>query len=415
MWTPSSGIAVPNLQVSTRAGQLHYHPYVSGSTRLKLPQAPMVTIPMVLAPEPEQRRIVEAIEEQFTRLDAAVAGLKRVQRELKRYRASVLKAACEGRLVPTEAELARAEGRELEPADRLLTRILEKRLVRGGAKYKEPTPPDLTSLPAPPDGWFWTTMDVVTVLLRNGYGKMPDANTGTRILRISAVRPRALNINDVRFLSGSTEDYTQYLVKPGDVLFTRYNGNADLVGVCATVRSVPEPTVHPDKLIRCELLSEFCLPQFIEIAANVGASRDHMARRVRTTAGQSGISGPDIRTMPIPLPPLAEQERIVAEVERRLSVVEKAEAAVEANMKRAERMRQAILRRAFEGKLVPQDPTDEPASVLLERIRAERAVSAVNGRGKRGKKGSGQLELPGLPSPPAPLSRARERGSLTRP
>jgi type I restriction enzyme S subunit len=79
----------------------------------------------------------------------------------------------------------------------------------------------------------------------------------------------------------------------------------------------------------------------------------------------------------LPLPPLAEQHRIVAEVERRLSIIEEIEAVINANMKRAERMRQAILKRAFEGKLVAQDPSDEPASVLLERIRAERADGAA--------------------------------------
>jgi type I restriction enzyme S subunit len=81
----------------------------------------------------------------------------------------------------------------------------------------------------------------------------------------------------------------------------------------------------------------------------------------------------EIKALILSLPPFSEQHRIVAEVERRLSVVDELEAIIAANLKRAERLRQAILKRAFEGKLVPQDPTDEPASVLLERIRAERA------------------------------------------
>ena len=77
----------------------------------------------------------------------------------------------------------------------------------------------------------------------------------------------------------------------------------------------------------------------------------------------------------MPVPPLAEQHRIVAEVERRLSVIEQTEAAVEANLARADRLRQSILKQAFSGQLVPQDPNDEPASVLLERIRAEREAA----------------------------------------
>ena len=85
----------------------------------------------------------------------------------------------------------------------------------------------------------------------------------------------------------------------------------------------------------------------------------------------------------IPIPPLAEQRRIVAEVERRLTVIQQAEAAVEANLARAERLRQSILKQAFSGKLVPQDPNDEPASVLLERIRAEREAAQAAAKPKR--------------------------------
>ena len=87
--------------------------------------------------------------------------------------------------------------------------------------------------------------------------------------------------------------------------------------------------------------------------------------------------------MPIPLPPLPEQHRIVAEVERHLSVIQKTEAVVDASLKRAERLRQSILKQAFSGQLVPQDPDDEPASVLLERIRAERAVVEAEARSQR--------------------------------
>jgi type I restriction enzyme S subunit len=91
-----------------------------------------------------------------------------------------------------------------------------------------------------------------------------------------------------------------------------------------------------------------------------------------------GLNGEILGTVAIPIPPPAEQERILAEVERRLSVIDELEAIVEANLKRAERLRQAILKRAFEGRLVPQDPSDEPASVLLERIRAEREAKSAS-------------------------------------
>ena len=132
-----------------------------------------------LPPRLEQDRIVSQIEALLTDLDAAVAALKRVQANLKRYRASVLKAACEGRLVPTEAELARKEGRSYESGEQLLQRILKERRAKWEAdqlvkmhasgkppknddwkkKYKDPAPPDTTGLPELPEGWTWSTAE----------------------------------------------------------------------------------------------------------------------------------------------------------------------------------------------------------------------------------------------------------------
>ena len=104
-----------------------------GGSLMRVRGTTFADYPLPLPPLPEQHRIVAEIEKQFTRLDASVAALKRVQANLKRYRASVLKAACEGKLVPIEAELARTEGRDYEPADQLLERILsERRALLGG-------------------------------------------------------------------------------------------------------------------------------------------------------------------------------------------------------------------------------------------------------------------------------------------
>lgn len=132
------------------------------------------------------------------------------------------------------------------------------------------------------------------------------------------------------------------------------------------------------------------------LASNVGSSRAFLESRARTTAGQKGISGADIKQIPIPLPPLSEQEQIVSEVEARLSIIAQTELEVEANLKRAERLRQTILVEAFAGRLVPQNPGDEPASVLLERIRRER-----EGMQKKGKAGNGRaraaVRVPGEP------------------
>src|SRR5205823_3647896 len=139
-------------------------------------------------PIQEQVRIVAEIEKQFTRLNAAVAALKRVQASLKRYRAAVLKAACEGRLVPTEAELAREEGRSYETGEQLLARILQERRTKWEAdqlakmhasgkppnnddwkkKYREPEPPDTSHLPALPEGWVWASLGQTSWSVKDG-------------------------------------------------------------------------------------------------------------------------------------------------------------------------------------------------------------------------------------------------------
>ena len=144
--------------------------------QLRVPAAWLSDAPIPLPPLPEQRRIVAAIETQFARLDASVAALRRAQANLKRYRASVLKDACEGRLVPAEAELARSGGREYEPAAVLLGRILAERRARWESqekrrgKYREPSAPDASALPQLPEGWVWGSLDQLSTI---GTGSTP--------------------------------------------------------------------------------------------------------------------------------------------------------------------------------------------------------------------------------------------------
>jgi type I restriction enzyme S subunit len=358
------------------------------------------SVPLVVAPTREQDRIVSEIEKQLTRLDAAVAALKRVQANLKRYRAAVLKAACEGRLVPTEAEFARKEGRDYETGEQLLARILNERRAKWEAdqlarmtaagkppkddswkrKYKEPEPPNTSNLPPLPEGWTWASMDQLAWYIRNGISTKPSAPAGVPILRISAVRPMKLDLMDVRFLDDEPE-YQDFQLSKGDLLFTRYNGTRNLVGVAALVPACTGVLLHPDKLIRVRLVSDEPLPSYIEIVSNVGVSRTFVETKIRTTAGQSGVSGADIRNIPIPLCSSAEQSRIVKKLDEKISTLHATETAIASGLGRADRLRQSILKRAFEGKLVPQDPNDEPASALLERIRTERGTKDNPNRG----------------------------------
>ena len=346
-----------------------------------------VTLP--LPPLAEQHRIVAEIEKQFTRLDASVVALKRVQANLKRYRASVLKAACEGKLVPTEAELARAEGRDYEPANRLLERILAERRARWESqesrrgKYKEPIAPDTSDLPKLPEGWVWSRFDQVVSTLEGGTAVSATNTRSNRpVLRSSAVRQGLVDYEDFRYLPDGAKQGADPYIAMGDLLFTRLSGTLEYVGNCAVVGELRGRKIEfPDRIFRGRCVSGIS-PNFIQLAFAEKTLRRSLEAKAKSSAGHQRISLADLREYCIPLPPLTEQYRIVADVERRLSVIQQAEATVEANLTRAERLRQSILKQAFSGKLVPQDPNDEPASELLKRIRAEReaAEAAVKPR-----------------------------------
>jgi type I restriction enzyme S subunit len=354
------------------------------------------SIDLPLPPRAEQARIVAKLEELLSELNAGVAELKAAQRKLARYRQSLLKAAVEGALT--------AEWRQLHtPAEsgaQLLERILVERRARWEAKqlakfkeqgkippkdwqqkYPEPVKPDITNLPELPAGWVWASVDELCEFVRNGISKTPNTSQqGFRIFKINAVRQMAVNFSAVKHIELTDKEAEDYCVEVGDVLATRYNGSVDLLGVFAMVRDVPEATLHPDKLIRMKPVLGVQSGSWMEVCGNVGASRSHLVSKVKTTAGQTGISGDDLKRTPVPLPPLKEQSVVLKHLDESLRTMHELYVPTEIALKQATAQRQNILRAAFAGELVPQDPNDEPASVLLERIRAERAAAAAASR-----------------------------------
>ncbi len=344
--------------------------------QLRVPAAFMREAQIPLAPLPEQHRIVEAIETQFTRLDAAVAALQHARTTLQRYKASVLKAACEGRLVPTEAELARAEGCAYEPADVLLQRILAERRARWeasdpGKPYREPAPPDTSDLPKLSEGWVWVAVEQIGDV-RLGRQRSPEHHQGPYMrpyLRAANATWSGVDLSDVKEMNFPPKIAGNYRLQKGDILLAEASGSQNEVGKPFTWNEQILDCCFQNTLIRVRLWN--LPPGFVHLHF----LRDALSGRFGRVAKGIGIHhlGADrLSVFPIAFPPLAEQHRIVEEVDRRLSVVAALQDAIEANLARAGRLRQSILKRAFEGRLVPQDPNDEPASVLLERIRAKR-------------------------------------------
>jgi type I restriction enzyme S subunit len=342
-------------------------------------------VPLPLPPLPEQQRIVDEIEAQFTRLDAVVTALKRAQANLKRYRASVLKTACEGRLVPQDPGD--------EPAGQLLERILAERAKRNSVSarnrvsepaYTEPTPPDTTGLPELPVGWVWASLEQCFIVQRGRFSIRPRNDP-----RFYSGKYPFVQIGDLPREGGNITQFSQTLNEKGLEISRMFKKGTILIAIVgATIANTGILTFDscsPDSLVGIQADDDIRL-KYAEMYLR--SKKLEIRNASYASGGQPNINLQTLNPYPIPLPPLAEQQRIVEEVERRLSVMDEVEVTLEANLKRAERLRQAILKRAFEGKLVPQNPADEPAAVLLERIREAKAKAEA--------KGNRQMTLPGV-------------------
>lgn len=339
-----------------------------------------ITLP--LPPLPEQKRIVAKIEELFSELEAGEESLRVARRQLGVYRQSLLKQAFEGKLT---AQWRAQNPDKLESPSSLLARIQSTRQARAGTKKTTPLVPfpatELVGDFTLPPGWLVLSYGDLCSVVRNGISQKPSGETGQKIARISAVRPMAFDYEDYRFIDCDAHTATDYTLVHGDLIFTRYNGARRFVGVCAQFRG-QEPRLYPDKLIRTRPDLPMLDPRYLEIALNCGLSRAWLETKIRTTAGQSGVSGGDIKAMPVPLCSLPEQQEIVRLLDEQFEVIERNEREIDAALKRSEALRQAILHRAFTGRLVPQDPADPPATALLARLRAERAAAPAARRSR---------------------------------
>lgn len=325
----------------------------AGSTRKRISRGNLGTIQLPVPPISDQRRIVAEIERQFTRLDAGVAGLDRVRANLKRYRAAVLKAACEGTLVPTEADLARAEGRDYETGDQLLERILTARRENwtGKGKYKTPALPDTAGLPPLPEGWTWATIKQVVALVTTGATPLRSNPAFWLNGTIPWVTSGALNHEFVNqadeWITDQAVEQTNTKVFPSGTLLVALYGEGKTRG------KVSELGIAAATNQACAaLLFDRYSDAFRAYLKHFLMRNYHDVRTLSSGGVQPNLSVSLIRGMRFPLPPLAEQHRIVAEVERRLSVVDELEALVETNLARAGRLRQSILAKAFSGELV---------------------------------------------------------------
>ncbi|MGI8857607.1 MAG: restriction endonuclease subunit S [Thermomicrobiales bacterium] len=348
----------------------------TGTTFKEISKSSLRPFPIPIPPLAEQERIVAEIEQQFTRLDAGVAALKRAQANLKRYKAAVLKAACEGALVSQDPND--------EPAAALLARILTARRAKweadlrakgknpATARYDDPAAPDTTGLPELPENWAIASMDQLTSHITSGsrdWSKYYGEGTGT-FLMAQNVRPGFLDLSFRQSVNPPVDDRDRERsqVQAGDLLVTIVGANTG--NLCRVPTELPEHYVCQS--VALMRLVDPSVSAFVSMYMVSPENGQKQYERYIYGAGRPHLSFDQLKVTAVVMPPLNEQERIMAEVERRLSVVQEQEIVIAHSLTRAERLRQAILAQAFAGNLVPQDPSDEPASALLARIRATR-------------------------------------------
>ena len=432
-FVPSAGLNSDFIYYWLTSAKRHAEKLASGTTFLEISGAKAALIPIPLAPCAEQTRIVAKLEELLSDLDAGVTELKAAQKKLGQYRQSLLKTAVEGALTaewraariaslpPGGGALARGaaggegagvpntaapgahplpnpsplkgEGLETETGAQLLQRILTERRARWEAKqlakfaeqgktppkgwqakYPEPVRPDTTDLPKLPEGWVWASVDQLSEI-QGGIQKQPSRvplKNKFPFLRVANVARGQLKLDEVHEIELFPGELDRLALLAGDILIVEGNGSLTEIGRCAIWDGSIKNAVCQNHLIRVRPLE--LESRFLESWLNSLGGIEKLTMLAATTSGLYTLSVGKIAKVPVPIAPLEEQRKAIEYLVEQLSGLESQEQSVSLALKQAAAQRQNILRAAFAGQLVPQDPNDEPASRLLERIRAERAA-----------------------------------------
>lgn len=331
---------------------INSHPFRSrvaelekGTTRKRISRKNLSGIDFLLPPFSEQHRIVAKIEELFSDLDTGIDSLKVVKDQLKVYRQTVLMNGILGKLTGKNVSM---------PAEIKWVRLEDN-------------------------------------IERPQYGtskKCSREETPWPVLRIPNIGSIHVDRNDLKYANFESDEIESLKLKVGDLLIIRSNGSPSIVGKCSVIRSTELNCLYAGYLIRLRPTQNKLDSKFLYYVLNSPALRQKIEAKAKSTSGVNNINSGEIGSLLIPDFPIDDQVWIASEIESRLSEADNLEKTLDTALAQAESLRQSILKQAFEGKLVPQDPNDEPAEKLLERIRAERAANAEASK-KRGRYGGG--------------------------
>lgn len=350
-----------------------------GGTQANISQTVLKKVPVPIAPLEEQRRIVLKLEQLLTKINNCKERLDRIPALLKHFRQSVLAAACSGRLTTDWRE----RNLDMERASELLKRIRYERLRKRwyGQKsinvYSAIENFEKVVLYEIPSSWEWTFLVefhgeeqlVLTGPFGTTLGKDDFQKAGVPVITIGCLKDAGLLLEKALFVSQQKADeLSRYKVKKDDLLFSRMG----TVGKAAKVTEELEGALINYHIMRLRLPNWIAIDYFLYVIKGA-KSTPLFLKEINHGVTRDGIKTQELLGIPIPLPPLEEQHEIVRRVEALFKIADQIEARYEKAKSYVDRLTQAILAKAFRGELVPQDPDDEPASVLLARIRKERA------------------------------------------
>lgn len=332
-----------------------------------------------LAPFNEQVRIISKIEELFSRLGAGVRSLQAAQTQLEQYRQATLQQAYTGKLTK---KWRQKNGQKIQSRDSLLRLILDDKWL---SHYENVVWNDL------PDCWI--KVDLNDLSWDSQYGtsaKCRYENKGTPVLRIPNIVNGGIDLNDLKYIESEKEISFEPLSK-NDFLIIRTNGSKNLIGAAALITdNFNSPHYFASYLIRFRLKDIGLIPKWInEIWKSIDIRKLILAN-ASTSAGQYNINKTKLGSFKINIPSISEQEIIVNKLDEIHSLYKYIKYQIDKNIIISLSLKQSIFKSAFEGRLVPQDPNDEPASMLLEKIKVEKASGKPS---RKGRKSRGQMRL----------------------
>ena len=392
---------ISNKYVCHYLNVIDYSQHVTGTTRLKLTQSALRSIPISIPSTAEQRRIVTKIEELFSELDKGIESLKKAHAQLATYRQAVLKHAFEGQHTAQWREVSKDR---IETSDQLLARIKQGQAARyakqlqewdaavktwersgkSGRKPSKPSvfkatepisPAELSNLPHLPRSWQYVRLSEVAHI-GSGMSVSKSRKFAHPIeipyLSVANVQRGTLDLSSVKTMQIERAHLPTFELRRWDVLFNE-GGDRDKLGRGWVWESQIEPCITQNHVFRASpFLGSREHSKWISHWGN-SFGQSYFETQGKQTTNLASINKTVLSRFAIPLPPINEQVEILRRLDVEMSIVDYMEQGITTAIGRLDALRQSILKKAFSGQLVPQDESDEPASVLLDRIRAERA------------------------------------------